>query len=584
MVHWMKLLRTAACLILGFGFFLTVENSVFADPTREEVFRNDNLKIVVYKDGADPNTFWYLPPLKWLENNGQLVYYKRPRGDRMDYYFYVVPYMTPEMLRYLASEIPAVRTEAQLKPLQLKRLGIRIQQFDVGVIGPEATDYQYLNTPQLLRMSLDPVKTEEFEFFMANPPGVLSHIFFFYSAERVTRYLNLELSCKDVYTAVRVGLAGKYEFIRAEIEDRVFEYMANRYLHIRSKGDIPLPEIVNRSILECFTPIRPTIYTSALPERSSSRENLKRLQDWFDAYVTESPEYDPSENLDSFLPFPADIPKFAYDSGRSFLNPDLPPPMPGGGPFRPMPGSPGQPVVGPTVPGIGVPITPPGTGPILPPVNPPRPPIPGPGPMPPGGNMPGQDGIYFAFRNEMMSSERKFFLHQEQVTDSEEITAVPLMLTFSPSAPPSNVEAEPIPQRDFVVEHTNDQRSPLRSGLQVARGEQYTLNANFAVFIDSRYVEGRQRLRWGTEWGNPNNDLYYRIGTGPWVSVGTRAIISSDNLQTGELQFSLDRSKIWENIPDDVKRPSRFMPQALQYNKTFPQFNVVVTGRRVRVR
>ncbi len=537
--------------------------AALADPTREEAYRNDNLRVVVYKDGQDPTLYWYLPPLRWLTgDDGRITYYKRPRGDgRTDYFFYVIPYMTPELTALIASEIPNVTSDHQLRPLTLKRLGIRVPQFEATAVGTDATDYQYINSPQLLRMSFDPIRAEEFEFFMNNVPGIRADVLFFYLGERVDRYIQLELSCRDVYTAMRVGLQGRYEFLQADIEDRVFEYLTNKYLYIRSKGDIAMPDIVNRAIAECFTPIpqpRMTLLTANEPEV------LAAARQQYELFL-------------SILAEPGSCDASADGSNIAFDDLVVPLPGPGGGGTRPLPGAPG------TAP-ITTPITNPGGGGGgFPPITT-NPPLRPPGGAPPP-NGPVRDGIFFGFRSEMAQVERSFIFRREQVTSFEEVTVVPMTLSYSATnpTPPTGVVTEPLPQWDGIVRSVNDQGRPLSSGMIVQPGDQVLITATFALWVASSYdAADRRRARWDTGWGKVEDDLYYRVGTGPWIKVGGRALIRSDGLNAGELQFYQDRAHVWERIPPDLKRRRFLLPPALTYAQTFPEFTVTVTGRRQR--
>jgi hypothetical protein len=574
-------LAAMACILL--------QGRAWADPTREEVYRNDELRIVVYRDGQDPNQFWYLPPLRWLTgDDGRLISYQRPRGDgRTDYYFYVVPYTSPEIISLIAREVPNITSEHQLRPLTLKRVGIRIPQFDVSVVGTEATDFHYINSPQLVRVPLDPAKVEEFTFFMSNPPGIRADVMFFYLGERVDRYIQLELSCRDVYSSMRVGLSGRYEFTAADIEDRVFEYLTNRYLYIRSKGDIPMPDIVNRAIAECFTQITPPRLSLSTSTDGLDAERSRIEQEQYALFLSILATPGSSTLTDADLVAQDDL--------------VVPLPGPGGGATRPLPGSPGSAVPGTPVGGGGgggggpitLPITNPGSGgggvgigvPGGP--TPPRPPGGGGPPTAPPGSVPGvgRDGIYFSFRSEMVTVERNFIFRREQVTSFEEVTSVPMTLSTSarvPTAPPVDA-AQPLPGWNGVVLATNDQGSPLASGVTVRPGDQILITSSFALWVGNAYdnVE-RRRARWDSGWGNVDEDLYYRVGRGPWVKVGGRALIRSDSLDAGVLEFYVDRAHVWERIPAEFKRRRFLAPPALTYRSTFPEFTVTVTGRRTR--
>lgn len=541
--------------------FLGLSGPAKADPSREEAYRNDDLRIVVYKDGRDATKYWYLPPLRWLKRDGQLVWYKRPRDGRMDYFFYVVPYITDDLLAYIASELPNVSSQSQLQPLILKRLGIRVPQLDLQVLGTEASDFHYINSPQLMRLTLDPAKAEEFEFFMQNDPGLAAQVFFFYQAERVDRYIDMELSCHDVYESVRFGVQGRYQFLRGEIEDRMFEYITNKYLHIRSKGDIPMPDILNRAIAECFIPMQPPRFAAVRDEVFKDRaEPAAEGSETWNAF------------LEQFALYRSLVhPVQARLEEKQISNPTIPG-------VRPVPGSPSPGVPGPVVPGPVVP------GPINPGI-PGRPPGSGPG-IPGNPGTPGSgDGVLFSFREDMANVTRSFFFSREQVSNSEELSAVPMTLSFTnDGAPPTDVVSTPYPSREFVVAHTNDANAPLVTGIQVRPGDQLLITSSFSVYVESAYGESRrQRIRFDSAWGNPDEQLFYRVGTGPWTAVNGRALIRTDSITGGSLELYQDRSRIWEMFPREMRRGRFLLPAVLQYRTTYPQFDVTVTGRHVSV-
>lgn len=584
-----SILILGLCNVLLFIQLRSFESIAFAEPTRQEVYRNEQLRMFVYRDNTENNVYWYIPPMKLLERDGQIVYYRRPKTDRIDYYFYVVPYMTDDILNLVASEIPNVRSSQQLRPVIAKKFGMRVTQFDAVALGSDVTDYQYLNTPQLVRLSLDLTKTDDFEFFLSNVPGIRADMLIFYTAERVDKYITLELSCHDVYEALRIGATGRYEFIRGEIEDRVFDYLSTRNLNVRARGDIPLPDIVNRAIAECFVPISaPRVSASTFVEelipatprpseisRTQLTQELQRLQEEFARILV--PATATSIRQDSISVQLSDLPS-PISGGTIGINPPPGTQPPGGATRPPGVGLPGTPGIGinPGIPGS------PGIG-----INPGIPGSPGVPSNPGTAIPPGQDGISFSFRRDAANVNRNFYYHREQVADSNEVLSLPLMLSTSPAAAPARIVATPYPDRQFVVTFDKTQTQPFGTGIFVREGDQFLMSAAFALLAESAYGDGRPRqIRWDSSWPSTQGDLYYRVGTGPWSAVNGRTVISTDTLQRGEIQFYLDRGHIWEHIPENYKRPEflGILPAILTYSRTFPQFNVVLTGRNVSVR
>src|SRR5690242_4396818 len=88
-------------------------------PTSDEVYRSDRLKMIVFKDSQpESNVLWYLPPIKLYEENGKVVFTRREKGGKIDFYFHVQPYMTEGLVEMLAGEIPRLTNRAQLKPVK----------------------------------------------------------------------------------------------------------------------------------------------------------------------------------------------------------------------------------------------------------------------------------------------------------------------------------------------------------------------------------------------------------------------------------------------------------------------------------
>ncbi|MEW6058301.1 MAG: hypothetical protein AB1540_16995, partial [Bdellovibrionota bacterium] len=226
----------------------------FAVPTRDELYRSDRLKVVVFKDSQDASIFWYLPPIKLYENEGKVVYYKRAKGKKVNFYFYILPYMTDDLTHLLSGEIPGLQNRSQLKPVIAKQFGIQVKQFDVVSPGDQLTDFHYLNQPQMIQVSVPESDAEEFEFFINNKPGIQANILFHYESERMDKYLNIELSHKEVYNAMNIGATGRYRFTAAEIESGITSYLSKKYFNIKSKGDLSIPDVIKKVITECFTP------------------------------------------------------------------------------------------------------------------------------------------------------------------------------------------------------------------------------------------------------------------------------------------------------------------------------------------
>lgn len=515
-------------LVLAVAAAATLSSSsTFAAPTREEVYRSDRLHTVIYRDGQDPNVYWFLPPIKLYENEGKVVYYRRPSGDKINYYFYIQPFMNDDLINLLSGEVPGLQGRSQLKPVIARQFGIQVKQFNATAMGDKITDFHYINQPQLIKVSLDAKDADEFDFFLANKPGIQADVLFNYEMDRAEKYLTIQLSHKEVYNALNIGATGQYQFSRAQIEKSITSYISNKYITVRSKGDIAIPEIINKVIEECFTPYE-------------KKDEKKKKDDWRDWLMA------PSE-VKSSTSGAADKQKellqtldSGWDGGWGKDDDDDPWGHPSG-----SSGSSGAPSV-------------------------PK----------------GAAAVQFTFKRDLINSDKVFYYSHQQFVTAEETASIPVYLSTLPSELKTRVKASPLPRRELIVEYTNEEAKPLRTGIFINPDEQYDINAVFAFSANSAYSSGSAKwYRWAGTWPSPDEELYYRIGRGQWNRVNRHAAIKIEGIHTGELQFYLDRKKLWEKIPADFKNSKLLgvVPAIFTYQKTYPQFNVVVTGRKVEV-
>ncbi len=612
--------RVSVFGILMAGFLAVTASAVHAAPSRDEVYRSDKLKTIVYRDSTDKNVFWYLPPVKLYDDNGTVVYYKRPKGATTDYHFYVVAYMNDELVNFLAGEIPGLTERTQFKPVIVKKFGIKVSQFESTAMSDEITDYQYLNAPHLVKFSLAQADADEFEFFLKNKPGVQANVIFQFIAERQDKYLTIELSHREIYDALGIKVSGRYTFTKAQIEAAVSKYLSSKELNIKGKGDLPIPDIVSRVITECFTPV-------TLRGGNGYNNGYGGYNNGYGGYGGYGCAYD-DYNCDGY-------PDGGYNNGgynnggynnggynngnRNNPNNGNPngkpnttvPPNVGGGNggfvnniraedssssdedadkknavaknFRLLNWATAMPS---DTTGWDYP------GPNDDPTNPNNP---NPNPGNPGNpNPPVQNGgngeLAFEFKKELATSNQTFLYQDIRYADSTEIASVPVYLSVASGASVTNKpDVGQIAKRDFVVEYYNSAARPLKTGIIVKTNEQYTVNAVFALAAQSSYNDDVKR------WYRPDlaartvtQNLYYRIGDGPWTAVDTdkvidgRAVVKAESIYKGELQFYLDREAIWGKMDSKFTESSMLglVGAILTYPKTYPQFNIVVTGRR----
>ncbi len=531
--------------------------SAYAVPTRDEVYRSDRLNTVIYKDSQDPNVFWYLPPVRLYEAEGKVVNYRRVKGDKVNYYFYVQAYMNDELIDLLAGEIPGLQNKTQLKPVIARQFGIQVKQFGAAAMGEKITDFHYLNQPQLISFSLDASAADDFDFFVANKPGIQANVLFDYESERMDKYLNIELTYKEVYDALNIGATGKYKFTKAEIAISITDLVAKKYLNVKSKGDIAIPDIVNKAIEECFTPYKKT---------NPTVDQKKTYKDWDNWFATEVPQT--PEVLDA-LSKQALTQELLSGGAWDPTGDDAPwgtnPPKGSSGASGTSgsSGSSGSRGSDSGWPGNGN-----GNG---------------------NGNNSADNGdlsLQFTFKKELSNVDKAFYYNQTHFVDASEVAAIPVYLSTAPAAVKSKMKVTPLAKRTFIVESTNEANKPFSSGITVGEDEQYIINAVFAFSARSAYDTTLNWYRWsGKTWPSVDDELYYRVGTGQWNKVNGRTIIKTEGIYRGALEFYLDRKHIWEKIPADYKNAKLlgFVPAIFTYRYTYPQFNVVVTGRKVEV-
>ena len=132
------------------------------------------------------------------------------------------------------------------------------------------------------------------------------------------------------------------------------------------------------------------------------------------------------------------------------------------------------------------------------------------------------------------------------------------------------------------ITEKSTQLQAFATGIEIKECEQYQLRAVFAYSAESPYLKGRHWFRWDSNWPNPYEDLYYRVGTGPWIKLNNEALIQYDSFHEGKLEFYLDKQRIWEKLPKEFREPrlGGVMSARFPYKKFYPQFHIKVTGRR----
>lgn len=557
-----RLAKTMLCTLLmlqtGLGW---------AVPTRQEAYRNDDLGVVVFRDSSDSEVYWYLPVLKPYAENGKIVSRKRQRENgNTDFTFYLVPQFPVELAEFVAGEIPGLHNRQQLKPVMAKRFGLQVKQYSVSALSDEVTDYRYLNQPQLVRLSLNSDDAADFEDLFSAAPGVPVNMAITYEAERVEKYLQIELSFKEVFDAMNIAASGRYTFTKGEIEAKVSNYLSNKYLTIKSKGDLKIPEIVEKVIAQCFTPAHVPV-----APRASGGGRI----DGFSAPIGALSGTPAGGATDAMRRNGETEAKLRQRGGSTAEEGTG---GVGGGRSTRTPArgqddededdsddfvSRPRPTGTPTVSGVGRGTAPSSTS-----------------------GAANEGSLEFTFKRELATRTERFLYMQQQMADTQEISVIPAYLTEFPAQTASRM-VTPLESRTARVLAEHDAAHPLHTGLFVRQGDQWTINAAFTLTARSPYGNGKlEYYRWDAAWPKTDGDLYYRVGNGPWIKVNARAMVGSDILQSGELQFYLDRSAIWSKLPAKYREPALLgtVPAIFPFNRTLPEFNVTLSGKRLEAR
>ncbi len=430
---------------------------VNAAPIRDEVYRRTNPNIIVYRDEKDQNIFWYVPPIEILKENGAPKYFKRKVGNKTQFSFYVIATMNQELLSFLSREIPNLRRSTQLKPVQAKRFGIQVSQFETKAMSDDVSDYNYLNNPHLVQFKLTQDEASEFEFFLNSSPGIQANVLIEFASSKVDKYLDIELSFKEIYRAIGGGVNADIVMTKAEIEGSLMKYLTKKNINIKSKGDVQISDTFNKIIEECFIPL--------------SRKAECR--------------------------YPGD-PQCEDDGGMN------------NGSEQDADGNPIKKVA------------------------------------------------KFKFNADLKNSNQTLRLSDIHYVDNSEVTEVPVYLSLKNKISNSIPETkESVSKRSYKINGSHTASNPLATKIQLQNGMQLVVTMNFQSTASTSYEANLELAK----------ALFYRIGDGPWtraIEAGknlndNRLLIQSDTIETGELEFYLDKSSIRK-----------------QNN---PQFEIVITGR-----
>jgi hypothetical protein len=535
--------------------------------TNEVVYESLKLNTKVYRDALEKDIYWYVPPVKLVENpQTKKIYTVLKNNTQVDYLFYFMAYMSDELESFLAGELNLV-SRSQLKPITIRQLSVKIQDFVAKrAFSDEVTDYQFLNIPHLVRVSLNKKDTRDFEFLLNNYPGVMATVDFAFDSNTQEKFLNIELRHKEVYEAMTRDFQGSIGqgkiFTKAQIAKKIEDYISEKYVNVRSKGDIPIPEIVLEAMKECFTPVYKKSSSSQGSQSGGSGYpggqvpgcgygtddgNCNGCPDWDDECPNAKPPGSPSpynffdgsnslvsqeesEEVEKHEALEEEILDIAnsviVNEFQSEINTNT-------------------------------------------------------------NKFPYE--VYFELKSEIANPDRILFYREIRFKDSKEVTSIPFYLSTTSKKINEKTQVKTLENKSFIITEKYTRTNPLKTGIFVGENEQHFIDSNFAIQALSNYGDGK------IHWYRPNivdesvtEALLYRIGNSPWIpldkkdEIDKRAIIKAETLYKGEIQFALDKPLIWKKLNSKYKTSSfgGLLPPHFYYKNFFPQFQVMVSGRK----
>ena len=158
--------------------------------------------------------------------------------------------------------------------------------------------------------------------------------------------------------------------------------------------------------------------------------------------------------------------------------------------------------------------------------------------------------VRFKYKNSSETDDRTANVKQVSLKDTTNTSVV--FGTLTAVAPPiEKVTAEPLASKSFVVSSTNTAIVPFRSGIRIAAGQQWTINAEVSLKKNGKPMAIPAGLK-------ADASLYYRIGDGEWLPVNRHLVLASDFARgAGELQFYVDSAAIRAQVPKGPWGPEK---------------------------
>ncbi len=592
--HMVKSLlnRSGVLSILVLAQSLTLTPAL-AVPSNKETWSNEDYGIHVYADAEDSDIYWFIPKIRFETKDGKtLLRAKTLANGRREYTVRIIPYFSNDLKRMAAQNISNIRQDSQLKPVIAKTIGMTLPDFDYRFTSVEVTNFQYLNTPRLLKFSLSKEEAATFDELYQDENGINVDFSIAYDAMMTDKFYKLSVSCKDMTSVLDAGMgvgsdgkgsgasvdvnAGKARvFVGAELEAAFLRTITNstKGVDIVSKGDIPGMQEMLRNVLNlCFVPVQagngwdnggwdnggwnndPQGNDNRVPTRRPTNTNGRNRDDTReDTRNDRNPDpksTSPRSNLLNSIKNSVSM----ISSGASYVTASERANLE-------MQAIHDSLSLDKSLTDSEDPGTEDGAG-LLPSA---------------------ALKMNFRLKKTTTSSSNQAIAKQVSLRDATNVTVIAGILSAVQKSV-EQVTVKSLIEKKVLVSAKNPMYAPLKTGVQIQSGQQWTLNAAFIFKARSSYSSTEKQYVWDAKWDKPDGDLYFRIGNGSWTPVNGRTIIESGVIGEGELQLYVDRSAIFNKIDEKLRTGGVFTSPVFTESTISPQFLVEISGRTIVVR
>jgi hypothetical protein len=561
----------SAGVVVVAGSLLSV--SAFAVPSDRQAWSSQKYGITVYHDELDAKLYWFVPLIRFESTGGKTLL--RPTtlaNGKVEYVTRIIPYFPEDMRELVTQKIPEIRDDSQLKPIVARNIGIALPDFDYKFSSPSVTSYQYLDVPRLVRFQLDKDEAALFDQLYRDDLGVPVEFTISYDGVMTDKFYNIDIDCKKMERELStnfkpsVGVGDAKVYLGLDLEFAFLNNVKNSTndVNITSKGDVTgMQEMLNRVMNLCFDPVdgddpgNGSGRSSYPPSRGRSGDDIGGSDDPSLPPRRTSPArgnvidngFDPRSPLPSPGMFGRSAAETLAAQEATLLKEihdhlDLDRKSAG---CDPKAGA-----------GCGV----------------------DPGLLPAATLKAG-----YVFKKTALDRDNQAVVKEVDLKDTVNTATIVGALAANEKAA-EKIEVERIADRKFTVSAKDSASEPLGTGIRMGDGEQYAINAEFVFNAASAYGGWKSKqYAWDPAWPKTDGDLYYRIGGGEWTPVNRHTVLVANAANGGdEIQFSVDRSAIFNKIPEKLRKGNILIGPAFTLDGIDPQFVVQISGKKIESR